>query len=151
MRFEEIHGRWQQGRLSQAEAAEVLGMGERTFRRWRDRYDEEGLGGLLDRRLGRASARRAPNDEVYRVLELYRSRYTGFTTKHFHDKLRQRDGFGLGYTWAKLRLQDAGLITKRPGARCTARSAPGGRLPACSCIRTGRRTAGCRRSIRNST
>ncbi len=93
MRFEEIYGRWQRRQLSQAEAAEILGMSERTFRRWRDRYDEEGLDGLLDRRLGRASANRAPVDQVSRVLELYRSRYGGFTAKHFHDKLTRHHGF----------------------------------------------------------
>jgi transposase len=82
MKFEDIYGRWQERRLSQAEAAEILGMSERTFRRWRDRYDEQGLDGLYDRRLGRASAKRAPVDEVSRALELSRSRYTGFTAKH---------------------------------------------------------------------
>src|SRR5512134_712527 len=79
MKFEEVYGRWQQRRLSQAEAAEILGMSERTFRRWRERYDEQGLDGLLDRRLGKASARRVPIDQVNRVLTLYRERYTGFT------------------------------------------------------------------------
>jgi transposase len=114
MRFEDMYGRWQQRRLSQAEAAEILGMSERTFRRWRERYDEQGLDGLLDRRLGRASARRAPVDEVNRVLELYRSRYTGFTAKHFHDKLRRHHDVRFSYSWTKLRLQDAGLIKKAP-------------------------------------
>jgi transposase len=114
MRFEDIYGRWQRRQLSQAEAAEILGMSERTFRRWRERYDADGLEGLLDRRLGKASARRVPVDEVHRVLELYRSRYTGFTAKHFHDKLRQRHDFGRSYTWTKLRLQQAGLIDQAP-------------------------------------
>jgi transposase len=35
------------------EAAELLGVGERTFRRWRGRYEEDGEAGLLDRRLGK--------------------------------------------------------------------------------------------------
>jgi transposase len=112
MKFEDIYGRWQERRLSQAEAAEILGMSERTFRRWRDRYDEQGLDGLCDRRLGRASARRAPVDEVNRVLELYRSRYTGFPAKHFHDKLRRHHDVRFSYSWTKLRLQDAGLVKK---------------------------------------
>jgi hypothetical protein len=34
MRFEDIHRRWQQRRLSQAATAAILGMSERTFRRW---------------------------------------------------------------------------------------------------------------------
>jgi hypothetical protein len=49
-------------------------MSERTFRRWRERYEGEGAAGLLDRRLGKASARRVPADEVERVLTLYRER-----------------------------------------------------------------------------
>jgi transposase len=114
MKFEDIYGRWQERRLSQAEAAEILGMSERTFRRWRDRYEGEGAAGLLDRRLGKASARRVPVDRVDAVLSLYRERYGGFTAKHFHDKLRQHHGFKLGYSWTKLRLQDAGLVAKAP-------------------------------------
>ena len=70
MKFEEVYGRTRSRLLSQAEAAEVLGVSERTFRRWRDRYEAEGAEGLYDRRLGRVSARRAPVDEVVRVLEL---------------------------------------------------------------------------------
>ena len=114
MKFEDVYGRWQQRRLSQAEAAEILGMSERTFRRWRDRYQVDGLEGLADRRLGKASARRVPVDQVQDVLTLYRERYRGFTAKHFHDKLRQHHGFSLGYTWTKLRLQAAGLVAKAP-------------------------------------
>ena len=41
MKFEEIYGRTHGGVLSQTEAAEVLGVSERTFRRWRDRYEAE--------------------------------------------------------------------------------------------------------------
>jgi transposase len=114
MKFEDVYGRWQQRRLSQAEAAEILGMSERSFRRWRGRYEGEGVAGLLDRRLGKASARRVPVDQVHAVLSLYRERYRGFTAKHFHDKLRQHHGFTLGYTWTKLRLQAAGLVAKAP-------------------------------------
>jgi transposase len=112
MKFEDVYGRWQECRLSQAEAAEILGMSERSFRRWGERYRGEGVAGLFDRRLGKASARRAPVDRVHQVLELYRTRYPGFTAKHFHDKLRQHHGFTLGYTWTKLRLQAAGLVPK---------------------------------------
>jgi transposase len=114
MKFEDVYGRWQQRRLSQVEAAEILGMSERTFRRWRDRYQDDGREGLADRRLGKASARRVPADQVHELLTLYRERYRGFTAKHFHDKLRQHHGFSFGYTWTKLRLQAAGLVAKAP-------------------------------------
>jgi transposase len=114
MKFEDIYGRWQQRRLSQTEAAEILGMSERSFRRRRDRYDEMGRDGLHDRRLGRASARRVPVDQVDEVPTLYRERYAGFTAKHFHDKLCQHHGFVPSYSWTKLGLQDAGLVAKAP-------------------------------------
>ena len=64
-------------------------MSERSFRRYRHRYEEEGLEGLLDRRLGKASARRVPVDRVEWVLKEYRTRHVGWTVKHFHDHLRE--------------------------------------------------------------
>ncbi len=75
MKFEEVYGRARRGVLSQAEAAEVLGMSERNFRRWRTRWEAEGVEGLYDRRLGRVSVRRAAVDEVMAVLELLDTRY----------------------------------------------------------------------------
>jgi len=51
MRFSSILDRHTGGHITQAEAAEMLGIGERTFRRWRDRFDDEGEAGLADRRL----------------------------------------------------------------------------------------------------
>ncbi len=118
MKLEMILERCRARELSQIEAAEILGVHERTFRRWRDRYEDEGLDGLYDRRLGRASARRVAVDEVERVLTLYRARYRGFTVKHFHEKLVSHHDFHHGYTWTKTTLQRAGLVrvAKRRGA-----------------------------------
>ena len=56
MKFEEVYGRSCRGVLGQAAAAEILGVSERTFRRWRDRFEADGAEGLYDRRLGRVSA-----------------------------------------------------------------------------------------------
>ena len=110
MRFETFLDRHERGELSQVEAAELLGVGERTFRRWRDRYVEDGLDGLLDRRMGRPSGKRAPEAELDRMLDLYRTHYEGFTVKHFHEQLQKRHGYKLGYTVTKLRLHTAGLV-----------------------------------------
>ena len=68
----EIPGRFEKGRLSELEAAELLGVTERTFRRWRRRYGEEGEGGLVDRRLGKPSPKRVPEAEAERIGQLYR-------------------------------------------------------------------------------
>ena len=89
-------------------------MSERTFRRWRNRHDEQGEAGLLDQRLGKASGRRVPTDRAEEVEALYRERYQGFTVKHFHEHLVKDHGFGWGYTWTKLHLQWKGLVAKAP-------------------------------------
>ena len=73
----------------------------------------------FDRRLGKASARRVPADEVAWVLDEYRSRYRGWTVKHFHDRLRERHGFAWSYTWTKTTLQRAGLVSKAPDVAST--------------------------------
>jgi transposase len=112
MRFEALLERQEEGALSQAEAAEMLGMCERSFRRWRDRLRDEGEAGLADRRLGKPSSRRAAGEEISRMLGLYRERYADFTVKHFHEQLVKRHGYKLGYTVTKVHLQRAGLVVR---------------------------------------
>jgi transposase len=114
MRFEELLERWESGSLSHAEAAAALGVSERTLRRWRQRYEEEGADGLVDRRVGQASPRRAPEDELERMRALYQQDYPGFTIKHFHEKLEQRHGYKLGYTTTRLYLQKTGAVPPAP-------------------------------------
>lgn len=111
MRFEEAYEGWNEGRLTQAEAARILGMCERSFRRYLWRYEAGGLEGLIDRRLEQASNRRAPVDEVLALTDRYRSRHRGWNVKHFHSWYK-RDGGTRSYTWVKLRLQEAKLVPK---------------------------------------
>src|SRR5437764_11867648 len=75
MRFEGLLERHERGELSQGEAAEMLGVSERTFRRWRDRLRDEGPEGLCDRRIGKPSSRRAAAEEILRMVGLYEERY----------------------------------------------------------------------------
>jgi transposase len=114
MRFQEAYGGWREKRLTQMEAARLLGVHERTFRRYVDRYEEEGAEGLLDKRLTQASRRRAPVDEVMRLTERYRGRHEGWTARHFYSWYR-RDGGSRSYTWVKTRLQEAGLVQRAKG------------------------------------
>ena len=118
MRFEEVYGRVQRGRLSCAEAADILGMTERNFLRYRRRYEAEGAEGLYDRRVGRVSGRRLPVDVATRVIELYATKYFDFNVKHFHEKLVDEHGFKFSYSWTKRVLQDAGQVkpAKKRGA-----------------------------------
>lgn len=114
MRFEELLERFEKGRLSHGEAASALGVSERTFRRWRGRYDEDGAGGLVDRRVGRPSPKQAPATELERMLRLYHEHYQELTVKHFHEKLVQRHGYKLGYTTTRLYLQKTGAVQPAP-------------------------------------
>ena len=112
MKMEDILDGWEKGRFSQLEAAEILGMSERTFRRYSRRFEADGEAGLADRRLGRSSGRAVSDEEAREVERLYRERYEGFTAKHFHEHLRADHGFAHGYTWTKVFLQRLGLKTK---------------------------------------
>lgn len=129
MRFEELLDRHERGYLTQAEVAEMLGMSERTFRRWRDRYREEGAPGLGDRRIGKPSPRRADESELARARALYAEMYGGFTVKHFHEKLVERHGYRLGYTVTRLALQEAGLVKRAPRRGAHRRKRPRRPLP----------------------
>ena len=112
LRFLDILGRYEAAEFSQLEAAALLGVGERTFRRWRQRHEEDGEAGLLDRRLGKASGKRVPTAREDEVEGLYRERYQGFTAKHFHEHLVRDHRFAWGYTWTKTFLHSKGLLEK---------------------------------------
>ncbi|MGD9504615.1 MAG: helix-turn-helix domain-containing protein [Syntrophobacteraceae bacterium] len=114
MRFEVVYGSWQSKQLSQEEAAKLLGVCPRTFRRYVERYEETGLEGLYDGRLSETSHRKAHVDEVMAVMEKYSRSHEGWSAKHFYSWYR-RDGGKRSYTWVKSRLQRAGLIVKAPG------------------------------------
>jgi transposase len=92
----------------------MLGINVRTFQRWAVRYEAEGDDGLVDRRIGRRSPKRAPEEELERMLGLYRDKYSDFTVKHFHEQLVKRHDYVLGYTVTKLALHTAGLVRKAP-------------------------------------
>src|SRR5450755_385032 len=117
-KFRDVLSRLEAGGLSMMEAGELLGVSERQFRRYRDRYEEDGLEGLVDRRLGRASPKRVAATAARRMLELYRGTYRGWNVKHFHEHLVREHGFRWGYTWVKTQLHAAGLVerAKRRGA-----------------------------------
>jgi transposase len=118
MRFSSILDRHRGGEITQIEAAEMLGIHERTFRRWQGRFEADGDRGLADLRLGQPSPRRAASHEIERMLGLYRDRYADFTVKHFHEQLRKRHNYLLGYTVTKVHLHRAGLV--RPAVKRSA-------------------------------
>ena len=112
MKVQEVILRAMAKRMTWWQAAEVIGISDRQMRRWRRRWEKFGYDGLLDRRRGRPSSRRVPLELAERVLALYREEYFDFNVRHFHEKLREKQGIALSYTWVKLALQGAGLVRK---------------------------------------
>jgi transposase len=100
-------------KISWLEAAEIAGVTDRTMRRIRDRYQEFGYNGLMDRRKGKHSFHRVPMETAEEVLRLYRETYFDLNIRHFHEKLREEHNIEVSYTWVQLALQGAGLVAKR--------------------------------------
>ena len=100
-------------KLTWWEAAEIIGVTDRTMRRWRERLEEGGYSGLVDRRKGKPSDRRVPLATVEEVLRLYRETYFDLNIRHFHEKLEEEQQKELSYTWVQKALQGAGLVAQR--------------------------------------
>lgn len=141
IRFRSVLGRYEADELNQIEAAEMLGVSERTFRRWCRRFEDDGEAGLLDRRLGRPSAKRVPADDEAEIERLYRTRYQGFTAQHFHEHLVRDHLFRWGYTKVKLILQAKGLLEKAPRRGVHRRKRPRRPLPGMMLHQDGSRHA----------
>src|SRR5665213_3538246 len=94
------------------EAAEIIGVTDRTMRRWRERLETEGYSGLVDRGKGKPSDRRVPLAKVEQVLRLYQEIYFDLNIRHFQEKLGEEHGIQLSYTWVQKALQGAGLVAR---------------------------------------
>ena len=93
-------------------AAEIIGVTDRTMRRWRERMEADGYSGLVDRRKGKPSDKQIPLATVEEVLRLYRETYFDLNIRHFHEKLGEEHGIRLSYTWVQKALQGAGLVAR---------------------------------------
>lgn len=114
MKVQEVILRALARKLTWYQAAEIIGISDRQMRRWRERYEEHGYDGLMDRRRGAPSGKRVPLAQVEQVLGLYRERYFDLNVRHFHEKLGEEHQIGLSYTWVKQALQGAGLVKRAP-------------------------------------
>ena len=112
MKVQEVILRAMAKRISWWQAAEIIGISDRSLRRWKGRYEKEGFDGLFDRRRKQPSPRRVPMAQAEEVLRLYQEKYADLNVRHFHEKLREGHGIKLSYTWVKLALQGAGLVKK---------------------------------------
>jgi len=112
MKLQDVLLKTMAGKMCWFEAAEIIGVTDRTMGRWRERLEEHGYDGLTDRRKGKRSQRRVPMQTCKEVLGLYQERYFDFSVRHFHEKLKAEHSIDLSYTWVKQALQGAGLVKR---------------------------------------
>jgi hypothetical protein len=112
MKVQEVILRAMAKKITWWQAAEILGISDRSMRRYRERYEEFGYDGLFDRRRGQPSPKRVPVSTIEQVLGLYRDQYFDLNVRHFHEKLREVHRIELSYTWVKAALQGAGLVKR---------------------------------------
>ena len=79
--FPELYERWTSRQITLARAAGLLGMSERTFRRYAAKYRTFGRKGLVDRRT--MSPRSAPSDEIAALEKLYADGHLGWRVRKF--------------------------------------------------------------------
>lgn len=87
---------------------------DRTFRRSVQRFEGDGVEGLIDYRLHQVSHRRAPVDDVIALTIPYTTRYSGWNVRHFYERY-QHAGGRRSYTWVKSALQKEGAVKRGLG------------------------------------
>jgi transposase len=147
MKVQEVILRAMAKKITWWQAAEIIGISDRSMRRWRQRYEEYSYDGLLDRRRGKPSPQRVPLGQAEEVLRLYQEKYGDLNVRHFHEKLQEGHGIELSYTWVKLALQGAGLVKKGRNGACTASGGSGDPCRGCCCTWTAVGISGFRTSV----
>lgn len=104
--------------LSRKDAAQVLGLSLRQVHRLYLRYLLEGDRGLVHRARGKPSARKTPEPERQRAMELYRSTYRGFGPTLLAEKLGADHGIWVSHDTLRRWLIGEGLLERsRKGRR----------------------------------
>ena len=90
MKIKEVITRAMSGQINWLQAAEIIGISDRSMRRWRERLSIGGYQALLDRRSRRPSVKRIDVAIVEKMLKLYREKYFDLNVKHFVEKLHSQ-------------------------------------------------------------
>ena len=95
-------------KISWLDAAEIIGVCDRTMRRMREGYQKFGYDGLRDGRSGKQCSHRVPMETAEEVLRLYREVYFDLNIRHFHEKLKDKHQIQLSYTGCSWRYRAPG-------------------------------------------
>jgi transposase len=100
-------------RLTQREAARMLGLTSRQVRRLHRAYARDGAGSLASKHRGRPSNRRLSSDLRREALATVRSRYEGFGATLAHEKLTELHGLRLSVETLRHWMIEDGLWIPR--------------------------------------
>jgi transposase len=120
-------------KLTQVQAATVLGLTPRYIRRLIERVEQAGDQGLVHQGRGRPSNRRIPDKVKTTVLTLYEKRYGDFGPTLATEKLAERHGITLSDETVRRWRRERGVVQftrrKPPHRAWRARSAHVGATP----------------------
>lgn len=101
------------GKITNREGAEALGLSVRQFRRLRRRFEHGGVAGLLHRSRGRPSPKQLPRVIRCRAMKLMQGRYAGFNDCHLAEVLREQERLPLSRSSVRRLRLELGLEPKR--------------------------------------
>ena len=122
MKVQEVILKAMAGKLKWWEAAEIIGVSDRTMRRWRARYEEHGYDGLYDYRKKQPSPKRIAVSTLETVLQLYREKYFDFNVRRHRDQLHVGEAGAPG-RWAGEEAEPAWDAPAATAAAVAARDA----------------------------
>jgi len=112
------------------QAAKILGISDRSMRRYRERYEEVAMTGCSIS--GTAAQSEAVTVTTVELVlgrvntRLYRDQDFDLNVWHFHEELREMHHIKLSYSWIKAAMQGAGLVERGRERACIASGARGG-------------------------
>lgn len=104
-------------KITQVEAAGLIGISDRQIRRMIGRIGEEGDEGICHRSRGKASNRRIPKKTKERVLKLFKHKYPDFNLAHATEKLFEVHGITMNDETLRLWLNEAEIPYKKRRVR----------------------------------
>lgn len=100
-------------RMKQVNAAEMLGISDRHFRRLLKAYKEQGAAGLLSKKRGKPSNRRLPEKLKAKTLKLMKIKYEGFGPTLGSEKLKEHEEITISKETLRQWMIEEGLWKER--------------------------------------
>jgi transposase len=103
------------GLLSWVAAADIIGVTLRQMRRIRRGIERGGLWAVMDQRGGRPRRKRIAVETMRELCRLKLEVSLTFRCGIFYERLTERHGIAVSYTYTQQVLQEAGIVEKEPG------------------------------------